>query len=333
MMKTKQIKIAELAASMILAGGACAIAQPSQPVAESSLDGVAAYFGTTAADLTTNPTSILNQFLYGDTNKLNAVYAFAKPLGLYSNDLATARSSFAYAAGNNMSPDQFMMLIALPGSRQFRMGDPILNVELLKYFRHTPRSWVGSPIGIDLANLTPGKNQILGQRLFWIAGQAVLTFINTLYAPGGLIVSASPPVAIPGYSVTAGTNYVSPIELSDKSKTALINAFASITEAIDDLSADRDQDGMSNYQEILAGTDPFNPQSRLKLSVAQANPMVLTFTGVTNEHYSVLYTDIPSSTNWLTLTIVQPITNGVIAVVDIDRTSNRFYRVHLEYQR
>ncbi len=39
---------------------------PPLQLARGSISEIAAYFGTTAADLTTNPTSILNQFLYGD---------------------------------------------------------------------------------------------------------------------------------------------------------------------------------------------------------------------------------------------------------------------------
>lgn len=238
MMKNKQIKItraAGLAASMVLAGGASAIAQPSQPGAAASIDEVAGYFGTTAADLTTNPTSILNQFMYGDTNKLNAVYALAKPTGLYSNDLAGARSSFAYAAGNKMSPDQFMQMAALPGAQAMRSGDPIANTEFLKAFRSTPQSYVASAYGVSAAHLNSKQAQTLGKEYFQQAGMAYQNFVNTVYTNNlsGLLVSTNPAVAIPGYSATAGTNYVPAQVLGTNSQAALAQAVNAFSKAND----------------------------------------------------------------------------------------------------
>jgi len=66
---------------------------------------------------------------------------------------------------------------------------------------------------------------------------------------------------------------------------------ASSAPPVRDPNADADHDGMSNYQEYIAGTDPLSDQSGFKLvSIRPAQPsgIVIQWSSVSNKTYSVL---------------------------------------------
>jgi Bacterial TSP3 repeat len=100
---------------------------------------------------------------------------------------------------------------------------------------------------------------------------------------------------------------------------------------VPDAQADPDLDGLSNLQEYLAGTDPQDPQSGLKLraELITPNAVTLQFLAISNRTYSLLYKDSLAAPNWSRLAdIPARNTNWVDSLADpIGSVSNRFYRI------
>jgi len=96
-----------------------------------------------------------------------------------------------------------------------------------------------------------------------------------------------------------------------------------------DAAGDLDLDGMSNRAEYLAGTNPTNSLSYLKIeqSVLPGAPTVQ-FASVSNHTYSIQYTDDLNINGWSKLTdVMSRPTNFVHQIADPGWTTNRFYRV------
>ncbi len=102
-----------------------------------------------------------------------------------------------------------------------------------------------------------------------------------------------------------------------------------------DPALDSDGDGMSNGAEYLAGTDPTNALSYLKIEFAgRPGPAAVQFAAVSNKTYSVEYCDALGTAPWLKLDdVVARKTNRVEVLADPAWTSNRFYRVVTPWQR
>ncbi|HEY2951645.1 MAG TPA: immunoglobulin domain-containing protein, partial [Verrucomicrobiae bacterium] len=102
-----------------------------------------------------------------------------------------------------------------------------------------------------------------------------------------------------------------------------------------DAFTDPDMDGMNNYQEYLAGTDPTNGLSYLKIdSIAlggpSANSAVLTFSAVSNHTYTVSFADRVLGGSWASLADFEArTTNRVLTVTNQmpAGVTNRFYRL------
>ena len=98
-----------------------------------------------------------------------------------------------------------------------------------------------------------------------------------------------------------------------------------------DGSGDFDGDGATDLQEFLAGTNPTDPASFLRIRVTgqTSSSCTLGFSVVTGKTYAVVYRDAVAAGPWLSLTNLpaQP-ANGPVQVTDSNiASSSRFYRV------
>jgi hypothetical protein len=94
-------------------------------------------------------------------------------------------------------------------------------------------------------------------------------------------------------------------------------------------TGDPDHDGVSNEQEFIAGTDPRNAQSFLRITnISAFTGVTLAFEAISNKTYTVLYQEALGSNVWQTLTnIATRPTNGLEIIVDAPGVTNRFYRL------
>jgi hypothetical protein len=101
-----------------------------------------------------------------------------------------------------------------------------------------------------------------------------------------------------------------------------------------DPNADSDGDGMSNLAEYLAGTDPTNKASNLRVDLETLpNAAVIHVGALANKTYTVQYTDSLESGFWQRLgDIPAYTTNHMESLVDPGYVSSRFYRVALPRQ-
>ena len=94
--------------------------------------------------------------------------------------------------------------------------------------------------------------------------------------------------------------------------------------------ADTDHDEMPDAAELIAGTDPTNPNSVLNLQanlLSSGNAIVLSWPSVTNRTYRIAFRPALESGNWDTLTNV-PGTGAWIQILDSFNTGGtRFYRL------
>ena len=100
-----------------------------------------------------------------------------------------------------------------------------------------------------------------------------------------------------------------------------------------DAQLDRDLDGMTNLQEYLAGTDPDNPRSSLKLDriilAAGQTAAVLQFNAASNKTYRIQARNSLSSGEWSTVAaIVARPTNHLATITNtLDGARSRYYHL------
>jgi hypothetical protein len=93
--------------------------------------------------------------------------------------------------------------------------------------------------------------------------------------------------------------------------------------------ADSDGDGLSNWEEYRAGTDPTDPTSYLKVTrISPAGGARIEFNAVSNRTYSVEFKDGIDTALWTRLVdVLARGTNWAAAVVDPSPGTNRYYHL------
>lgn len=102
------------------------------------------------------------------------------------------------------------------------------------------------------------------------------------------------------------------------------------TNDLNDASLDKDNDGLSNAQEYLTGTNPTNALSTFRIEgFTVTNASRFSFFAVSNKTYSVQYHPSLADTNWINLTnITARTTNRTAIIIDAPLSSpRRFYRL------
>ncbi len=96
-----------------------------------------------------------------------------------------------------------------------------------------------------------------------------------------------------------------------------------------DAFADPDGDGANNLQEYLAGTDPQNPNSNLKVSISltPSSAARLSFAAVSNLSYTILHRTSVSTGSWLNLQSVPSAPSNRTITITNSATPPHFYRV------
>jgi hypothetical protein len=96
---------------------------------------------------------------------------------------------------------------------------------------------------------------------------------------------------------------------------------------------DSDGDGLKNWEENLAGTDPNNPQSFLKMEASRSSSgeqTILSFEAVSNRTYTVLFLNtLRETNNWQVLArVALAPTNRPVAITNaLNIETQRFYRI------
>jgi len=96
---------------------------------------------------------------------------------------------------------------------------------------------------------------------------------------------------------------------------------------------DPDGDGFDNLQEFLAGTDPTNAASAMRITAITpaGSDLVIDYDAVANKQYELQFTDDLSTSNWVGIATNAILTTGAaqFTAAGAAGLSNRFYRVRL----
>ena len=142
---------------------------------------------------------------------------------------------------------------------------------------------------------------------------------------GSTVETTSTSVSFPGLTPGTYTFTVTALNPNDPSKTSTPSSPSTSVRSLSS-TGDDDNDGQTNADELIAGTDPLNANSRFAIETIVATPTgtTLTWTAVSGRNYTVEARDDLSSGVWV------PIATGLTTGSYTDSAglpSKRFYRL------
>jgi hypothetical protein len=143
---------------------------------------------------------------------------------------------------------------------------------------------------------------------------------------GSTVETTSTSVSFPGLTPGTYTFTVTALNPNDLSKTSTPSSPSPSVRSLSS-AGDDDGDGQANADELIAGTDPLNANSRFAIETILATPTgtTLTWTRVVGRTYTVEARDDLSSGVWVP--IATGLTNGSYTDSAISSPSRRFYRI------
>jgi hypothetical protein len=141
--------------------------------------------------------------------------------------------------------------------------------------------------------------------------------------------NSTPGVLSPGTGQTVANLYVYTDADNDKAGDSWETRFGFSATNPDDGGMDTDGDGMKNFEEFRAGTDPNDAQSYLKVDqISLGATATLTFLARATNSYTVEYRDGLNAGSWNKLAnVLARGTNRTVTVTDPTATTNRYYRL------
>jgi len=272
----------------------------------------------------TSTTSIRYQWRYngadlpGATNSSHTVTNVQlSHEGIYDATITDAAGTI-FSAPAYLQPLITPAVVRQPASHSVAAGGPVtLSIAVSGHPKPFTYEWRLGSVG-KFTNVTVATNSFYTFTAPNIAtSQAYRVVIKNLANP------------TPG--IISGTATVTVLLDSDNDgiPDAWESAYGFATNNLADATLDPDGDSMANWQEYVAGTDPTDPLSYLKIDSLNASAgAALTFGVVSNKTYTVQFTDALGSGTWSTLTdLTARTTNAIETVFDSAYTSNRTYRL------
>jgi hypothetical protein len=120
---------------------------------------------------------------------------------------------------------------------------------------------------------------------------------------------------------------VTALNPNDPSKTSVASTSSPSVRSLT-ATGDEDNDGQTNADELIAGTDPLNANSRFAIETIDASPsgFTLTWTPVPGKTYTVEACEDLSIGDWLPIPNAIGLTNGTYTDSVIS-PSRKFYRI------
>jgi hypothetical protein len=145
---------------------------------------------------------------------------------------------------------------------------------------------------------------------------------------GSTVETTSTSVSFPGLTPGTYTFTVAALNPNDLSKASLPSNPSPSVRSLSQ-TGDDDGDGQTNADELIAGTDPLNPNSRFAIETIVATPTgtTLTWTAVPGRIYTVETRDDLSNGVWVP--IASGLTNGTYTDSVIS-PSRKFYRLKVQ---
>jgi hypothetical protein len=221
--------------------------------------------------------------------------------------------------------------------------------DLSSAIQFTPNSALGSPTMVASKGNNNYAATWLNNNIAGLSGNAILGTLsvtvpanatsNSAYAIHFDHASASPN-GVASYPKQTRTGLIT---LSDRSASSYndgipdswrLRYFGSIYNLLSQASADADGDGATNLQEYLAGTDPTDAKSVLKVSTdqaakQQAQDCVIHWPSVSGKTYVIERSSSLFQPTWMPVS-TNAGTGGDMEIHDVSGGSVRFYRVRAQ---